>query len=487
MAQVFFSIGTNIGDRFANLQQAVQRLGAEMEVTAVSPIYQTEPWGDEAQEAFLNICVGANTTLEPRKLLQLVKQIESDMGREPTRRWGPRLIDIDILFYDALLYDDEALTIPHRYIAERAFVLVPLADIAPDLVHPLSGRTVLEMRQAVNDAGVEQLTNHSSLFTPHSPLRWGERTYIMGIINATPDSFSGDGLLGESGRLGDWETKEGSQMPISQSLNLPVSQSLIESAVAQALAFVADGADILDVGGESTRPGSKPVTAEEELARVIPVIKAIRQATDAVISVDTYRAAVAKAALEAGADWVNDVWGLRMDAEMAPLVAAAGCPVVIMHNRSRPKDAVQAERLGGYYQGVEYDDLIADVVRELQESVDRALAAGIRKEQIIIDPGIGFGKTPEQNLELLFGLDALKQLGYPILLGTSRKSFIGRALDATPDDRVEGTAATVAIGIDRGADIVRVHDVRAMVRVARMTDAIVRRSKGAEGQGRIGD
>lgn len=499
MAQVFFSIGTNIGDRFANLQQAVRRLGAEMEVTAVSPVYQTEPWGDEAQEAFLNICVAANTALEPRELLQLVKQIESDMGREPTRRWGPRLIDIDILFYDALRYDDEALTIPHPYIVERAFVLVPLADIAPDLVHPVNGRTVLEMRQAIDDSTVEQVassrwqvageaigtlgdekqpishsgaaparTLHSPLPTPHTLFRWGERTYVMGIINATPDSFSGDGLLA------------GEQRGHRDSA-IRIPQSVIDRTVAQALAFVADGADILDVGGESTRPGSKPVTAEEELARVIPVIKAIRQATDAIISVDTYRAAVAKAALEAGADWVNDVWGLRMDAEMAPLVAAVGCPVVIMHNRSRPKDAVQAERLGGYYQGVEYDDLIADVVRELQESVDRALAAGIRKEQIIVDPGIGFGKTPEQNLVLLNGLDALKQLGYPILLGTSRKSFIGRALDATPDDRLEGTAATVAIGIDRGADIVRVHDVRAMVRVARMTDAIVRWSKGAEG------
>jgi dihydropteroate synthase len=166
-----------------------------------------------------------------------------------------------------------------------------------------------------------------------------------------------------------------------------------------------------------------------------------------------------------------------MDPEMAPLVARVGCPVVIMHNRSRPKDAVQAERLGGFYLGVQYEDLIADVCRELQDSIDLALAAGIREDQIIVDPGIGFGKTPDQNLELLNGLGALKRLGYPILLGTSRKSFIGRALDTTPEDRLEGTAATVAIGIDRGADIVRVHDVKAMVRVARMADEIVRRKK----------
>jgi dihydropteroate synthase len=158
-----------------------------------------------------------------------------------------------------------------------------------------------------------------------------------------------------------------------------------------------------------------------------------------------------------------------------------------MHNRSRPKDAVQAQRLGGYYQGVPYDDLIADVCRELQESIGLALAAGIKPEQIIIDPGIGFGKTPDQNLELLNGLSALKQLGYPILLGTSRKSFIGRALDAPPDDRLEGTAATVAIGIARGADIVRVHDVKAMARVARMTDEIVRRGRWGNKTRETGD
>jgi dihydropteroate synthase len=171
-----------------------------------------------------------------------------------------------------------------------------------------------------------------------------------------------------------------------------------------------------------------------------------------------------------------------MDPDMASLVAAAGCPIVIMHNRSRPKDAAQAERLGGYYRGVQYDDLISDVCRELQESIDLGLAAGIKHEQIIIDPGIGFGKTPDQNLELLNGLSALRQLGYPILLGTSRKSFIGRALDSAPDDRLEGTATTVAIGIDRGADIVRVHDVKAMARVARMADEIVRGRVGIRDQ-----
>ena len=270
----------------------------------------------------------------------------------------------------------------------------------------------------------------------------------MGILNATPDSFSGDGVL----QFDDF----------------------VAWAVAQAVQFAADGADIIDIGGESTRPGSAPITAEAEKARILPVIRAVRKAVSLPISVDTYRAEVARAALDAGADWVNDVWGLRMDPQMAMVVAERGCPVVIMHNRSRPKDVAQTEQLGGRYVGVEYDDLFGDILRELQTSIDLALAARVAPEQIIIDPGIGFGKTVEQNLALVNRLDRFKTLGYPILLGTSRKSFIGYTLDLPPNDRVAGTAATVAIGIDRGADIIRVHDVKTMARVAKMTDALVR-------------
>lgn len=279
---------------------------------------------------------------------------------------------------------------------------------------------------------------------------WGSRTFVMGIVNVTPDSFSGDGILSER----DWLT----------------------AVVAQANSFVAEGADILDVGGESTRPGSTPVTAQEELARIVPAVRAINNELDIPISVDTYRAKVARAALDAGADWINDVWGLRMDDEMAGLVAERGCPVVLMHNRSKPKEVAQEERLGGRYVGVEYEELIADVARELEESVDIAASAGVDRGQIILDPGIGFGKTVSQNAQLIDELDQIKALGYPVLLGPSRKSFIGYTLDLPADERLEGTAAAVTIGIDRGADVIRVHDVREMVRVARMTDRIVRKA-----------
>jgi dihydropteroate synthase len=210
------------------------------------------------------------------------------------------------------------------------------------------------------------------------------------------------------------------------------------------------------------------------LQRVIPVIQTLRREVDLPISIDTYKAEVAAAALDAGANLVNDVWGLHMDPAMADLCAQRHAPVVVMHNRSQPRNAVQEARLGGRYVGTVYEDLLADVARELQVSIDLAKAAGVPDEHIIIDPGIGFGKTVEQNLILLNQLDAFQALGYPILLGTSNKSFIGYTLNLPPDDRLEGTAATVAIGIVRGADMVRVHRVKEISRVARMTDAIVR-------------
>jgi dihydropteroate synthase len=274
---------------------------------------------------------------------------------------------------------------------------------------------------------------------------WGARTYIMGVVNVTPDSFSGDGLGYD-----------------------------VERAVAQAESMVAEGADLIDVGGESTRPGSQPVEAEEELRRVLPVVEALAQRIDVPLSIDTYRSEVAKAAVEAGASLINDIWGLHMDPELGQVAARYQVPLVLMHNRSRPKDAVQTERLGGRYQGVEYEDLMADIIRELRESMTLALEAGVEREKIIVDPGIGFGKTVPQNLQLLASLSELKVLGRPVLVGPSRKSFIGYTLDLPPEDRVEGTAAAVAVGITCGADIVRVHDVKEMARVARMTDAIVR-------------
>lgn len=295
----------------------------------------------------------------------------------------------------------------------------------------------------------------TSLSIGKHQLSWGTRTYVMGILNITPDSFSGDGLLAHEGSETGW----------------------IARALGQAQHFIKTGADILDVGGESTRPGSEQVNAEEEMRRVVPVIEALNHETDALISVDTYKATVAEAALKAGAHMVNDVWGLRADPELAGVVARHKAPIILMHNRSKPANAEVQAHLGGRYVGMEYENLLEDMKRELLESVELAHAAGIHDEHIILDPGIGFGKTVEQNLELIDHLDTIKTLGYPVMLGPSRKSFIGYTLDLPPDQRLEGTAAAVTIGIVRGADIVRVHDVEQMARVVRMTDAIVRRGR----------
>lgn len=273
---------------------------------------------------------------------------------------------------------------------------------------------------------------------------WGTKTYVMGIINATPDSFSGDGKLD------------------------------IDAAVAQGIRMERDGADILDVGGESTRPGATPVGVQDEIDRILPLIERLSREVKIPISVDTYKADVAQAAIRAGASMINDVWAGAMDPIMCAIAQKMGVPIILMHNRSKPQDAAHEEKLGGRYVGVAYDDLIGDIKRELQERIDAALAAGVRRENIIVDPGIGFGKTVEQNLEIVRRLDELASLGYPILVGPSRKSFVGYTLDLPPGERLEGTLAAIALCIQKKADIVRVHDVLAAKRAAVFADAVIR-------------
>jgi dihydropteroate synthase len=296
-------------------------------------------------------------------------------------------------------------------------------------------------------------TKFDSLQIGNHTFHWGSRTYVMGILNVTPDSFSGDGLMSHGDR--------------------------IEQSLRQAEHFLKYQVDILDVGGESTRPGSQPVTADQELERVIPVIQAIKNNfPDALISIDTYKARVAEQAFQTGAQILNDIWALRADPELALVARKFNVPVILMHNRSNPASVEVRQQLGNAYVGSEYENLIEDVKRELRASVDIALKAGVEERHIIVDPGIGFGKTREHNLELINRLGEIRALGYPVLLGPSRKSFIGFTLDLPAEQRLEGTAATIAIGIARGADIIRVHDVKEMARVARMTDALVRNSVG---------
>lgn len=285
------------------------------------------------------------------------------------------------------------------------------------------------------------------------PFAWGTRTFVMGIVNVTPDSFSGDGILGAdavpgapSGRVED-----------------PVS-----AALALAGSMVDAGADLIDVGGESTRPGHAEVGAATEVGRVVPVIAAIRAALpDTPISVDTTKAEVAAAAIDAGADLINDVWGVAEDDALVRLAAERGVPIVLMHNRAEAR----------------YANLIPEVVADLQRAIERALRVGVAWDDILIDPGFGFGKTAEHNIALLRDLQTLAILGRPILLGTSRKSTLGRVLDLPAGERLEATLATTALAIASGVDIVRVHDVRENVRAARLADAVVRGTWPGEAPG----
>jgi dihydropteroate synthase len=255
---------------------------------------------------------------------------------------------------------------------------------------------------------------------------WGSRTYVMGIVNVTPDSFSGDGLDDDQVR-----------------------------ATQQGLRMVHEGADFLDVGGESTRPGHVPITVAEEISRTEGVVRRLSRESGVPVSIDTYKLEVAEAGVAAGATILNDIWGLTRSPAVADLAAKHDCGLVVMHNQD-----------GTDYAG----DLMTEIKRFLRESARLAMAAGVPRERVIIDPGIGFGKTADQNWVVMRRLDELKELGFPILVGTSRKSFIGKVLDLPVGERVEGTAATVAAAVLRGADIVRVHDVEAMTRVARVAD-----------------
>ena len=263
---------------------------------------------------------------------------------------------------------------------------------------------------------------------------WGERTYVMGVVNLSPDSFSGDGIGDD-----------------------------VEVAIAQARRMVEEGADVIDVGGESTRPGTEPLSShdiDEELRLVIPVIEQLSGELTVPVSVDTYKSEVALQAVKAGASIINDIWGLKRDPNLAKVAAEAGVPLILMANQ---RDA--PPKVG----------IMARVISDLEDGIRLAVEAGVPAENIIIDPGIGFGKTLEQNLELVNRLSELRELNKPLLLGTSRKSMIGLVLDLPPDQRLEGNLAVTAIGIANGADMVRVHDVRPTVLVCRMSDAVVRR------------
>lgn len=472
---VYLAFGSNLGDRVRYLHAGLAAVGNFAQVEATSFLYETPPAHVVDQPDYLNAVCRATTTLGPEELLARLKQTERELGRTPSIRFGPRVIDLDIILYDDIVYDSEitydstvvelaplGLTIPHPRMAERDFVLQPLCDIAPELRHPQLGLTIRELE---NRRG--QLHQEGR---PVTPLRrvlplgerlwsWGSRTAIMGILNITPDSFSADGLA-TPGALA------------------------VPDALAKAHSMQAAGADWLDIGGQSTRPGHALVSIQEELDRVIPVIEALVAAGLGPISVDTFRLPVAEAALAAGAAMINSVWGLGYDPGLAALATRQASPLVLLHNRSRTADPGYPPHLAAVTPLQAADDPVAVTGAEMAEQLRAGQAAGVPRWLLIADPGLGFGKAPAQSLALLRDLDKVKaragQPWIPLVAGVSRKGFIGygsrTATDGQPlptDQRLEGTLAACTLAVERGADILRVHDVQAVVRAVRFTEAVL--------------
>ncbi|KKZ63796.1 dihydropteroate synthase [[Emmonsia] crescens] len=462
--RAFIALGSNIGDRIAMIEQACREMEArDIRIIRTSSLFETAPMYVTDQEPFVNGVCEIETTMGPTTLLNTLQSIEIDMGRRKIIDKGPRTIDLDILLYNHLTFSDPRLDIPHKLMLEREFVLRPLCQLIPKESPPLSNKA--RSYQSYLDslppstpspAAVTPLSAHLPPLNPSDPKR---TTHLMAILNVTPDSFS-DG---------------GQHSPT----NLAALTETIHT-------FIRSGATIIDVGGESTRPDCAPVTEKEELSRVIPAIRLIRSlpaANKIAISIDTYRAAVAEAAVNAGADIINDVSAGSMDPNMLATMAKLQKTVILMHMRGTPQTMTKLTDYSAYSHGHNNGNssgVVNGVANELIERVGAAENAGVRRWRIILDPGIGFAKTQAQNLELLRSMHCLKgefeTLSYfPWLVGTSRKGFVGRITGVTkPDERVWGTAAAVTAAIGGGADVVRVHDMKEMSQVVRMADAIYR-------------
>ncbi|OAX84446.1 dihydropteroate synthase [Emergomyces africanus] len=471
--RAFIALGSNMGDRIAAIEQACREMeNRGIRILRTSSLFETAPMYVTDQEKFVNGVCEIETTMAPIALLDTLQSIENDMGRRKIIDKGPRTIDLDILLYNRLTFSHRRLDVPHKLMLEREFVLRPLCQLIPNDSPPLSDgalsyQSYLDSLSLSNPCP-SAITPLSANLPPLSPSDPKRTTHLMAVLNITPDSFSDGGQ--------------------HSSTNMTALTEAIHT-------FIRGGATIIDVGGESTRPDCGPVTEKEELSRVIPAIRHIRSLPEAnkiAISIDTYRAAVAEAAVNAGADIINDVSAGSMDTSMLTTMAKLQKTVILMHMRGTPQTMMKLTDYSAYgrdliSQGHDHGSgsgsgsgVVDGVANELIERVRAAENAGVRRWRIILDPGIGFAKNQAQNLELLRNMHCLKKgvegLSYfPWLVGTSRKGFVGRITGVSkPNERVWGTAAAVTAAIGGGADAVRVHDLEEMNQVVKMADAIYR-------------
>lgn len=435
MALIYISAGSNQGNRGEYLRMAAQLLAPAVKILRTSELYLTEPWGYKPQPSFYNLVWEAETDLDPDSLLKHFKEIEKRIGRVKTLRYGPRVIDLDILLYDDRVIQSQNLTIPHAMMRERRFVLQPLCDLIPMEPDPVTKKTWFELLQACPEGGVEKLDETLNYEQPL--INWGLRTYTMGIVNLTPDSFSGDGLMN--------------------------GQNPVTGALRRCEAFLENGADILDFGAESTRPGFEEISGKTEIMRLIPVLKEVRRRfPKALLSADSRKADVIKAALDCGIDWINNT-GDSKDERFDSLCAESGKVTVLM--RSEPLRKTAEEVLTA-------EKILERVRSQLLDRVTRVQKFGMKQENIVLDPGIGFGSSPSFDLEIVRQIRQISLLGYPVLLGASRKSFLGRYLRRPVEERQAGTAAVICYAILNGCDVIRVHDVKFMKDIAAMSDML---------------
>lgn len=460
--EVVIALGSNVGNRVQNFNEALQLMKKSgINIRRHGCLYETKPAYVTDQPLFLNSAVRGTTKLAPHELLEVLKQIEKELGRTDGIRYGPRPIDLDILFYGRLKVETESLTIPHERIWERPFVVAPLVDLLgscqDDVIekcwHSLSRNSggVFETWERLGGETLIARKEMRRVLPVGDRLwDWSERTHVMGVLNLTPDSFSDGGKFQN-----------------------------VEAAVSQVRQLISEGADIIDIGGQSTRPFARRISAMEELERLIPVLDAILHIPEIegkLLSVDTFYAEVASEAVKKGVQIVNDVSGGQLDPNILTTVAHLGVPYISMHMRGNPSTMQSDENL-------QYDDVCRQVASELHARVKDAELSGIPSWRIIVDPGIGFSKKTEQNLKLLMGLESIrKQLGEknvaalhaPVLVGPSRKRFLGEICNRSdPVERDAATIAAVTAGILGGANIVRVHNVRDCSDAAKFCDALL--------------